>query len=74
MATGTGARFGGMTQQDVDWFNVFKAANPVQAADLAAAFDMVVAVLRERGYTCASDDRADKLRAALARYVAESQQ
>ena len=52
----------------------FKAANPVQAADLAAAYDTTVAVLRERGYTCASDGRADKLRAALARYVAESQQ
>jgi hypothetical protein len=74
MATGTGAAFGGMTQQDADWFAVFKGANPVQAADMAAAMDMVVAVLRERGYTCASDDRADKLRAAIARFIAESQQ
>lgn len=68
------ATFGGMTQQDVDWLAVFKAANPVQAKDLAATFDMACSVLRERGYTCATDDRADKLRGALARFVTESQQ
>ncbi|PZX30854.1 hypothetical protein C7416_103587 [Cupriavidus phytorum] len=73
MAQTTPPAFGGLSQQDLDWLAVFKSANPVQAADLAAAFDMACNVLRERGYTCATDDRADKLRGALARYVTESQ-
>lgn len=73
MTTGQ-ATFGGMTQQDRDWFAVYESANPVQAGDLTAAFDAMVIVMQVTGYTCPMDDRADKLRAAIARYMVERQQ
>lgn len=74
MATTTGAGFGGLTQQDKDWHAVYEGANAIQRADIAAAVNTTVQVLRERGYTCATDDRIEKLMSAVTRYVTESQQ
>lgn len=69
------ARFDWMTQQDKDWHAVYeRSATPLQRADIGEAFTMLCAGLRAKGYTCASDARANTLLGAIARFLVESQQ
>lgn len=66
--------FGGMTQQDRDWLNVFDGGTALQQADIRAGFAALVDELTRRGYDTAQDERQDKILAAICRYVTESQQ
>lgn len=68
------ATFGGTTQQDRDWHNVYQAATQQQKADVIAAFEAARAVLAAQGYSVAEDDRAEALVAAITRYMTQSQQ
>ena len=57
---------------DKDRRELYPAMSEMDQVVVDNAFDAAARVLRDAGFTCANDDRAENLVGAIARYVEES--